>query len=84
MVKLLKILLSEAIVLGISNEAKLLIEEFIEYNECDLAFDQVLYELHENSIPITLACFYKITEIAGVMKIEEDDYAFIKELILDP
>ncbi|QQT32031.1 MafI family immunity protein [Sphingobacterium multivorum] len=70
----LKSLLSNALLLGVKMECKLIVEEYIEYNEFGLAFEHIVYELGENSIRITNEFYFDIKKVADLMEINEDEY----------
>jgi hypothetical protein len=55
--------------------------ELADYNEYALAFDTVLTQLYEYSIPIDLA-FYQLAEkIAVAMHLAEEEYEYLTELL---
>lgn len=70
----LKSLLSNALLLGVKMECKLIVEEYIEYNEFGLAFEHIVYELGENDIRITNEFYFDIKKVADLMEINEDEY----------
>lgn len=70
----LKSLLSNALLLGVKMECKLIVEEYIEYNEFGLAFEHIVYELGENNIRITNEFYFDIKKVADLMEINEDEY----------
>ncbi len=70
----LKSLLSNALLLGVKMECKLIVEEYIEYNEFGLAFEHIIYELGENDIRITNEFYFDIKKVADLMEINEDEY----------
>ncbi len=70
----LKSLLSNALLLGVKMECKLIVEEYIEYNEFGLAFEHIVYELGENDIRITIEFYFDIKKVADLMEINEDEY----------
>ena len=81
LIKAIKRLLFNAGKIGIDTDAKLVVEEYIASLEYGLAFDHLLYELYERKINITPEFFYEITEIANLMKLREDEYVHMKELV---
>jgi len=70
----LKSLLSNALLLGVKMECKLIVEEFIKYNEFGLAFEHIVYELGENDIRITNEFYFDLKKVADLMEINEDEY----------
>jgi hypothetical protein len=70
----LKSLLSNALLLGVKMECKLIVEEYIEYNEFGLALEHIVYELGENDIRITNEFYFDIKKVADLMEINEDEY----------
>lgn len=70
----LKSLLSNALLLGVKMECKLIVDEYIEYNEFGLAFEHIVYELYENDIRITNEFYFDIKKVADLMEINEDEY----------
>ncbi|WP_394677568.1 MafI family immunity protein [uncultured Sphingobacterium sp.] len=70
----LKSLLSNALLLGVKMECKLIVDEYIEYNEFGLAFEHIVYELGENDIRITNEFYFDLKKVADLMEINEDEY----------
>jgi hypothetical protein len=74
LIQSLKSLLSKAVAFGVSNEGKLIIEEYIEYHEFGLAFEHIVYELNENSISISNEYYNEIKKVSELMKLNESEY----------
>lgn len=74
-------LLAKAINYGIGNEGINEIKEYIEFNEFGLAFEQILYELHENSIYISYEYYSEIEKVAKLMEIPENNFVHMKDMI---
>ncbi len=73
-VQLLENLLSSALKFWASEECKLLVHENIEYFEYGLAFEEIIYELHENKIFINNEFYLNSKKIADLMGLNEDEY----------
>lgn len=57
--------------------------ELLENNEFVLAFDTIITQLYECDIEIDGEFYELVVKVASKMKIPEDEYSFIKELIRD-
>lgn len=66
---------------GLSNKDIVIIDEFVNYNEEGLAIDHAITQLYEFNIPITQDIYNKIEKIAKRMKIKDEEYQILKELI---
>jgi xanthine dehydrogenase molybdopterin-binding subunit B len=56
-------------------------EEFVEVREPDLAFEQIVVQLYEFSIPINAELYEAAVQCGTLLKIPADEYSFLKELI---
>ncbi len=56
-------------------------QDFLEYNEFELAFDILITQMYEYDIEINDDFYTTIHLIAGMLKLSENDYIFMKELI---
>lgn len=74
LIKLIESLLNKAVSYGVSLEGKIIVDEFLEYNEFGLAFEHIVYELTENNIGITSEYYKEIIEVAYFMEINEKEY----------
>jgi uncharacterized protein YpbB len=72
--QLLRDLLSKAILFGVSKEAELMVEEYIQYNEFGLAFEQIVYELNENGISINNYFYAEMKNVGDLLKLNENEY----------
>jgi hypothetical protein len=77
----LRSLFQRATEFGISSDGQRIVNEYLEYHEFGLAFDQILYELHEFKIPINSLFYLQIEELATMMDLSKDNYLHMKELI---
>lgn len=82
-IQLLKNLLSNALILGVKGECKLIVDEYIEFNEFGLAFEHIVYELHESNIRIPNELYFDFKNVADLMELNENEYQpRLLELIL--
>ncbi len=56
-------------------------EEFVEAGEPGLAFEQIVVQLYEFSIPINAELYEAAVQCGTLLKIPADEYSFLKELI---
>jgi hypothetical protein len=77
----IKNLLIAAVTFGVNENASTIVNDYLEYNEFGLAFEHVVYELYENNIMITEEFYKEVVDIGILMKINESEYHYIKELI---
>lgn len=57
--------------------------DFLAYNEYALCLDQVATQLYEYDIKINQPLYDLIFELTGLMKIEDSDYQYLKELLAE-
>jgi len=50
--------------------------DYVNYNECVLAFEEVCSQLCENNVPISLDEFNEAVNIATIMQLSLDTYPF--------
>jgi len=56
-------------------------KEYLEYNEFELCFDTLITQLYEFDIVINEKFYELIDKIAKAIKLSEEKYIFMKELI---
>jgi hypothetical protein len=79
--KLLSEFIERAAILGLQEADKNLAKEYLDYNEFELCFDQVVTQLYEYNIKVD-EDFYRLAEtIASKLGIPETGYVYLKELI---
>lgn len=81
--KMLRAVIDQAIILGLTAKDIEISEEFLEYNEEGLCLDHIIVQLHEFEIPITQEFYTLVESAAQKMKLPEKEYAYLKELIKD-
>jgi hypothetical protein len=57
--------------------------EYLAYNEYGLCFDQIVTQLYEYDIEITLSVYQLIEEIGMLLDLSPSDYSHMKETIKD-
>lgn len=77
----LKRFLQEAKSLGLTGQDYEIAQEYLENREYGLCFDVVITQLYDYGKTISLSFYYLIEFLALEMKIPEEDYGYIKEMI---
>lgn len=73
--------INKAMELGLPEKDINIAKEYLDYNEYEVSFNHIVTQLYEYAILIDQP-FYDLTlEIADLMKIPENEYGFLKELI---
>lgn len=67
--------------LSLDDNAKEIIQEYIDANEFGIAFEQIVYEINENEIKITSSTYDQINQLAQLMMIPDDNYKFLQIFI---
>jgi hypothetical protein len=62
-------------------EDKAAVEDLINYNEPGVAIETVIDQLHEYNVRITIEIYNQVESIATKMKMKDDIYKDLKELI---
>jgi len=74
-------LIKQAEACGLLNVDALAAREFVEYNEYGLAFEHVVDQLYEYGITVNAEFYRLLKAIADRMKLPEQRFVFISELI---
>jgi L-serine deaminase len=82
--KLLKELILSAQTLGLTPEDLMIAQEFLDNHEYGLCFDTIATQLYEYDIEIDEDFYSLIMSISRILKLEQNDYAYMKELIRSP
>ena len=67
-------LLSSAVKFGICEEGRLIVKEYIEYHEFELALEHIVYEINENDLNIDYHFYCEVRKVAGLMGLDEVEY----------
>lgn len=74
-------MLNEAKTLGLREEDFKSALEYLEYNEWGLAFDTAISQMYEYNIKVDQSFYDRVSEIAAMMKLDEKEFLYMKELI---
>ena len=76
-----QLLIDQAVVFGLPDQDVANAAELLEYNEFELAFDSLVEQLYEYSISINAEYYQLVKTSAEKMKLPEQSFIFLKELI---
>ena len=82
--KLLKEFILSAQILGLATEDLMIAQEFLDNREFGLCFDTIATQLYEYGIEIDEDFYLLIMSISKTLKLEQNDYTYMKELIRSP
>lgn len=57
--------------------------DFLFHQEYGLCFDTIVTQIDENNIHIDVSTYEAISEVAKALKINAEDYSYIKDLIIN-
>lgn len=82
--KLLEELILSAQILGLEEQDLLAAQEFLDNYEFGLCFDTIVTQLYEYDIEIDEDYYELIVKIVKILKLKQDDFVYVKELIRSP
>lgn len=74
-------MIETACALGLSEKDLMNAKEYLKHNELELCFDTVITQLYEYEIEINEQFYELVSKIAKSMKLQQESYFFIKDLI---
>jgi hypothetical protein len=74
-------LVGEAQAFGLPDRDIANVNDMLEYAEHECAFDTLIVQLNEYSIPITEQYYQQVEAVAEALSLPEQQFNFIKELI---
>ena len=81
--RILTALLDGARQLGLSPRDLSSAQEYLEHDEYGVSFDHIITQMYEYDIEITSGFYDLIVKAANEMKLSEDEYSFMKDLVRD-
>lgn len=68
---------------GISEKDAIISKEYLEHNELGLCFDTIIVQLYEDAKEINKEFYSLIRAIAEKLKLPDESYSFMSELVRD-